>query len=116
MCFKIIKSKSKGDSMKNKSYSLYKKEKERFSIITHNLDNCFICDKKRDHLHEIFFGAKHRQLSIKYGLVLPLCYKCHETMQKESILQELWHTKGQETFEKEYPNLNFMEIFGKNYK
>lgn len=102
--------------IKNRSYSLSKKEKERYSIITHNLDKCVICGKKRDNLHEIFFGAGKRQLSIKYGCVIPLCYQCHIRIHKDSVLSIIWKVKCQEMFEKVYPNLDFLEIFGKNYK
>lgn len=101
--------------IKKRSYSLAKKEKERFSIITNNLDKCVICGKERDNLHEIFFG-KNRQNSITYGLVIPLCYSHHVLMHKDSKLQHIWHIIGQTKFEEHYPDLNFLEIFGKNYK
>lgn len=107
---------NKRSPIKKRSNRLAKAEKERFSIITQDLDNCIICGKKRHHLHEIFFGTGKRQLSMKYGLVIPLCYKCHDIIHKEAVLQDIWHIKGQEAFEKEYPDLDFLKIFGKNYK
>ena len=102
-------------SIKKRTYSLAKAEKERFSIITSNLDKCVICGKKRDNLHEVYEG-RNRQASIKYGCVLPLCYTCHIKIHNDHVLSLLWKVKCQEMFEKVYPNLNFLEIFGKNYK
>ena len=103
-------------TIKKRSNKLSRAEKGRFSIIAPNLDNCVMCGKKKHHLHEIFFGTGKRQLSMKYGLVIPLCYKCHDIIHKEAVLQDIWHIKGQTLFEQAYPNLDFLEIFGENYK
>lgn len=62
--------------MKNKTYKLSKLEKNRYSIITNNLDECFICHRAKDHLHEVFYG-NNRVNSMKYGCIVPLCYQCH---------------------------------------
>ena len=105
--------------IKKRSYSLAKAEKERFSIVVANLDNCVICGKKRANLHEVFYGTGKRQLSIKYGCVIPLCYQHHIDIHdkgKGKILSTIWKVKTQEMFEKAYPNLSFRDIFGKNYK
>jgi len=50
---------------------------KRYSILTNNLENCYVCGQRKDHLHEVFYGP-YRQTSIKWGLVLPLCYWCHQ--------------------------------------
>lgn len=101
-------------SIKKRTYKQTKAEKNRISIFTDDLEHCIICGKKRDNLHEVFFG-RNRQLSIKYGLVIPLCIKCHQEMHKNKELQEVWHEKGQVAFERAYPKLNFVNIFRKNY-
>lgn len=101
--------------MKQKSYSLQKLEKNRKSILTDNLEHCILCGKPAVNLHEICFG-RNRQNSMKYGLVIPLCYQCHIEMHRNALWQEIWHVKGQEAFEKCYPDLNFLEIFKKSYK
>jgi hypothetical protein len=54
-----------------------KLERNRYSILTDNMDQCYLCGKRKQHLHEIFFG-RNRQLSMKYGCVVPLCFSCHE--------------------------------------
>lgn len=100
--------------IKKRTYKLSKLERSRFSLFTDNLDYCIICGNKKDNLHEVFFG-RNRQLSMKYGLVIPLCTKCHLEMHKNSKLQHVWYRKGQVIFNKTYPDLKFEDIFRKNY-
>ena len=101
--------------MKQKSSKLRKLENNRTSIMTDNLKKCMLCENNAVNKHEIFYG-RNRQNSMKYGLVMPLCYRCHLSMHRSSILQEIWHVKGQIAFEEHYPELDFLEIFGRNYK
>lgn len=100
--------------IKKRTYRLAKAEINRTSIFTEDLEHCIICGRKRDNLHEVFFG-RNRQLSIRYGLVIPLCIECHREMHKNKELQDIWHEKGQVVFEQAYPELNFVNIFRKNY-
>lgn len=100
--------------MKKRNYKIAKLEKERFSIITKDLDHCIICKKQKDNLHEVFFG-KNRQLSMKWGCVIPLCYTHHIIIHSNHVLDLTWKIKMQEAFEKTY-NDDFISIFGKNYK
>lgn len=62
--------------MKKKTNKLIKLEKNRYSIITDNLEECFICHRPKDHLHEVFYG-NNRINSMKYGCVIPICSYCH---------------------------------------
>lgn len=100
--------------IKQKSNKLAKKEKNRFSIITTDLEKCYLCKAKKEDLHEIYEG-KNRQLSMKYGLVIPLCRKCHISVTNNKTLQEKLHKVGQKVFKKYYKTENFVKIFGKNY-
>ncbi len=100
--------------MKTKSKKLAKLEKNRFSVFTDNLDKCYLCPNKKDHLHEIFAG-RNRQNSMKYGFVLPLCEKCHRLYQNDAVFNSFWHKKGQLAFKTNYPNLTFESIFRINY-
>lgn len=80
--------------------------------------NCFLCGSSRHiEIHHIF-GGPNRKKSTKYGLVVPLCDKCHRGQDgvhanhsKMLYLQRI----GQQLFNKYYPNLDFVEIFHKNY-
>ena len=113
---------SQNKTIKKRSYSLAKKEKQRYSIIVKDLDKCVICGKKPVNKHEIFFGTGKRQLSIKYGLVIPLCTSRHHDQTNcrgihfEPDLCHYWQKIGQTKFEEHYPDLDFLKIFGKNYK
>ena len=101
--------------MKQKTSKLRKLENNRTSIMTDNLKKCMLCERNAVNKHEIFFG-RNRKNSMKYGLVMPLCYRCHIEIHRNSIQQAIWHVKGQEKFEEIYPDLDFLKIFGRNYK
>lgn len=114
-CPKNITKKEKTPTrIKQKSNKLAKKEKNRFSIITTDLEKCYLCKAKKEDLHEIYEG-KNRQLSMKYGLVIPICRKCHISVTNNKTLQEKLHKVGQKVFKKYYKTENFVKIFGKNY-
>lgn len=100
--------------IKQRTSKLTKAEKNRKSIFTDNLDVCIICGRKKDNLHEVFFGS-NRLNSIKYGIVIPLCIECHLEMHKNKQWQDVWHKKGQKEFVKHYSDIDFIKIFKRNY-
>lgn len=100
--------------LKRKSSKLARLERNRFSLFTDDLEHCIICGRKRDHIHEVFFG-RNRQNSIIYKLCIPLCFDCHYKMHNDIKLQTLYHKKGQALFEETYPDLEFEDIFKINY-
>lgn len=59
------------------------KDKDRYSIITQDLEHCYICGRPNVELHEIFFGSK-RAISKEEGLVVPLC-KTHHTGSNQAV-------------------------------
>lgn len=90
------------------------------SILTDDLEHCFICGRGGwIEMHHIF-GGPFRPKSGKYGLVVPLCHWCHNeppngvhhNRQRMDWLRE----KGQEAFEREYPDKSFIKEFGRNYR
>ena len=103
-------------SMKMRSSKQTKLERNRFSILTNNLDHCVICGSKKDHLHEVFFG-RNRTNSIKWGCVIPLCSAHHVEMHKNKEWQEYWHIIAQKKFMEYYHKSidEFIEIFKINY-
>lgn len=102
--------------IKQRTSKQAKIEKDRFSILTNDLNHCYICRKPKEDLHEIFIGSK-RLISIKYGLVLPLCRLHHSEMHNNSEMHLKWLKKGQLVFMKHYNKTadEFRAIFGKNY-
>lgn len=98
-----------------RSSKITKLERNRKSVFTDNLDQCIICGRKKEHLHEVFYG-KNRLKSMEYGFVIPLCSECHVEMHLNKNWQDLWHIRGQEYFEKFLGSRDeFIEVFGKNY-
>jgi hypothetical protein len=99
-----------------KSKKLAKLERNRTSILTDDLNRCFIpgCGKVKEDLHEIYPG-RNRLNSIKYGLVLPLCREHHILIHNDLNTRLIYFKLGQKKFNEVYPNLDFVEIFGRNY-
>ena len=105
--------------IKSRTNKQIKKEKERFSIIYLDLTKCAICGSKTGiNKHEVFYG-RNRQNSIKYGLVVPLCFNHHvgdDGIHKDKEL-DLYYKK---LFQKKWielygTNEDFIKIFHQNY-
>ena len=84
-------------AIKNKTNKQVKLENSRYSIIT-------------DDLHEIY-GGSNRKRSIKNGLVVPLCRKCHENDEILKFLQRFMQLEYEETHTRE----EFIKLIGKSY-
>lgn len=90
------------------------------SIIQENKE-CYVCGTTYNlHSHHIYFGNPGRKLSEKYGMKVYLCWLHHEGThgvhgKHGHELDMKLKKKGQEVFEKRYPDLDFKKIFGKNY-
>lgn len=91
---------------------------KRFSIIVDDLSYCVVCGKPHPHKHEVFFG-KNRKLSIKYGMVIPLCYEHHEGNESPHMDREIdlqFKQEAQAIWESTYGTReDFIRIFGKSY-
>lgn len=106
---------SRKSTLKRKTYKLAKMERERFSLFTDDDSKCMLCGSKYQLTWNEIFRGKNRQLSMKYGLVQRLCLSCHMKYQDDPVFNEIWHKKGQIAFNKHYPGLDFVKIFGRNY-
>ncbi len=107
----------KNDGIKKKSAKLSKLERDRFSLFTDNKDECMFCDNTTDLTwHEIYRG-KNRPNSMKYGLCLRMCLRCHERWQEDKSFNDYWHKLGQQRFMQYYHKSkeDFRDIFRKNY-
>lgn len=115
-CSKCLKKEyRKNKGINKKTSKQIKLEKSRYSILTNDLDHCYICrfqGKKvlRDDLHEVYGGA-NRKRSILNGLVVPLCRKHH---QNEEILNEL-KVATQRMYEVNHTRDEFIKLIGKSY-
>lgn len=100
--------------LKTKTSKQSKLERERKSLFTDDLQHCIICGRKREHIHEVFYG-RNRKNSMIYKLCIPVCCDCHRKMHSDTNLQEKYHKKGQALFNETYPDLDFQDIFKINY-
>ncbi len=89
------------------------------SILQKNKE-CFFCDTTIGLEEHHIFGGPNRKLSEKYGLKVWLCHRHHNEpplgVHFNKGIRDGLQALAQETFEEHYPELNFREIFGKNYK
>lgn len=101
--------------LKKKTKKLKKLEDKRFSIITDNLNVCYICKRrKKDDLNEVFEGS-NRQMSMKYGLVIPVCRECHTQYDLDKELRAEYQIEAQQIFEEIHSHELFMQEFKKDY-
>lgn len=104
-----------------------KRKKHPASIMQRKDHTCYLCRKlNRDwtrksnlHEHHVFGGTANRTLSEKYGLKVYLCVDHHltgsEAVHRNADIMLMLRRDGQQAFETVYPELDFVEIFGKNY-
>ena len=65
--------------------------------------------------HEILHGA-NRNNSKRYGLWINVCPDCHKLVHLEDNGKYLYLKEdAQRLFEEEYPDKDFVAIFGRNY-
>lgn len=101
--------------IKKQSKNQRKLEAKRFSIITNNLDICYICKQKRKRdLNEVF-GGSNRRKSMEWGMVIPICGDCHSEWHLKEELRREYQQEAQQIFEKEYSHDLFMAEFKRNY-
>ena len=87
---------------------------------------CYLCqairgDYSRKHVeeHHAIMGTANRCLSEQYGLKVYLCIEHHtsgnDAVHKNKSMRRLLERDAQMAFERNYPDLSFREIFGKNF-
>lgn len=103
----------KPKTIKKKSSKLAKLERNRYSIITYNLDICYVCQEhQKVHFDEVF-GGRNRQTSMKYGLVIPICFKCHRKLTDNPLLKKDIQEEAKQIFIKKYSEEKFIKEFGR---
>lgn len=103
--------------MRYKSNKLARLEKNRFSIFTEDLEHCYICKRKKDDLHELLGGIQ-RKKSMQYGLVIPVCRRCHGTLENDEQIKLNWKIQAEKKWLEVYAPFakeDFIREFGKNY-
>lgn len=110
---------SKHNTLKKITPTLIEKQKNRFSIIYHNLNVCCSCRLKSSKynkidLNEVYEGAK-RQASMTYGFIIPLCRQCHTRFHNDREFALKYKKMFQQEFEKTHSRQEFLNIIHKNY-
>ena len=100
--------------MRNKTYKLQKLEKNRYSILTDDLEHCFFCKNEYVDIHEIYGGC-NRKMSMRSGFCVPLCRQHHRYVTYNVSAGLYLKTLCQKTFEETHSRADFMRIIGKNY-
>lgn len=103
-------------SMKKKSNKLAQLEKNRYSVFNDSKDICYYChrqkraDEKFD-FHEVY-GGSNRITSMKNGLCVHLCRRCHSN---EFILNDLkvWCQREYERMGNS--RAQFITLIGRSY-
>jgi hypothetical protein len=89
------------------------------SILHNREDGCLICGNPYVEEHHVFIGTANRKLSDKYGLTVYLCAEHHRGnngVHHNAGLDLKLKQMAQSRFEEVYPELDFIKIFGKNYR
>lgn len=87
---------------------------ELFSIITEDLDHCYICGAERQQIHHCMNGS-NKTKSEKYGLLLPVCAKCHNKIHDKDDNMKRVRKITQRKFEQIYSRELWLSEFGKSY-
>ena len=89
------------------------------SILIGSMEYCMVCGRPHPEIHHVLFGNSNRKWSEKYKLVVPLCGEHHRGSNLSPHFNKEFDLKlkkyAQERFQEEYPDLDFVSIFGKNY-
>ena len=96
------------------------------SIMQKKDGRCYLCmllygddGTKVTQEHHVIFGTANRKLSERYGLKVYLCIQHHTGSQKavhqNAEMALLLKIRAQRAFRERFPELNWMEIFKKNY-
>ena len=96
--------------MRKKTTKLMNLERNRYSIITEDLYHCIECSEKASDINEIFMG-RNRLNSIKYGLCIPLCRRCHTKYHNDRNMQLKYMQVALEYFLIDHTIKDFQETF-----
>lgn len=105
--------------MKYKTSKLRKLEANRYSILTDDLNHCYLCFGNEHYnepldMHEIYGGA-NRKISMENGFCIPLCRQHHALITRDNASSLILKQQCQREYEKTHSREDFMRLIGKNF-
>ena len=87
-----------------------------FSLMTDDLEHCYICGSKAIQYHHIF-NASARGKATEDHLWIPVCFNCHVKIHNERSQRLNYSLKrdGQLKYEETHTHQEYMDRYGKNY-
>lgn len=87
------------------------------SLMTDDLEHCYLCHTDRAIQYHHVFGASNRKKATEDGLFVPLCVDCHIKVhtEKNNRLNYQLKQRGQWVYEEINGEGSFLERYGKNY-
>lgn len=65
--------------------------------------------------HHMIHGKNRRKYSDFFMLVALLCPECHAKLHSDAKMDLEYKQRAQQRFNENYPDLDFVDIFGRNY-
>lgn len=92
------------------------KEKYKRSIMTDDLEHCYVCGRDAVHYHHIF-GAHNRDHATEDGLFIGMCLDCHIRVHNEPSQRLNYDLKRQAqlVYEQTHTHDEWFKRYGKNY-
>lgn len=88
------------------------------SAIVDDMSVCWVCKKPHPHIHHIYEGI-NRQISDRYGYIIPLCMEHHTGaigVHFNKGMELYLKRMAQEHFEEHHGTReDFIKVFGKSY-
>lgn len=89
------------------------------SIITDDMEKCFLCGSRKQEIHHCIHGTANRKHSDRLGLVIPVCHECHQGrrgIHNNRKLDLVIIQNAQRVFEEKIGTREeFRKIFGKSW-
>lgn len=103
-------------SLKQRTDKQKELEDNRYSIIQKDLTRCFFCGGKPTDWHELIKGS-NRKKSIRYGLCVRVCRKCHRKTEDDIEFYKKTRLKAQLYWQKYYHKTEeeFIKEFGRSW-
>lgn len=89
-------------------------ERARYSILTDDLEHCYICGYPKEDMHEVYGGA-NRRMSMENGLCVPLCRHYHIQITVNDTMNKALKRVCQKKYEETHTRDEFMSLIKKNY-